>query len=370
MKKILTLFVMLLCGWSIVSAQTPAFGYQMVVRNANNELMTGTPVSLTIYVMSGMEEIYSEQKTATTDDLGMLSVLVGTVSPADFAEIDWSIADTIRTIVNFSDEEFEYKTAIQAVPSALQAAKSKLTTDQIVAYLSDPQTNMEDYAQIMSALYNNIPTDGELWGMIKNRLVNYLKNRKDKAVDVAVAYLQQASPNDVGMLYNEVSNEVKEKIMNLAKQSALENKGYAMELVEAYLPTVTPEDVDDAYNHITSRINSLSAEDKADLREAFIQRAVPFAKNHLDLAVTAANYFLDNVTGDQVYGFLNTVFANSQMKVALVDTLFYNYLDYYLRPTIINRLNEGNYNGYLPKQHCGTDNHEVDFCSMKRVLGN
>ena len=54
MKKILTLFVMLLCGWSIVSAQTqPAFGYQAVVRTANNKLVSNTPVGVAITVLSG-----------------------------------------------------------------------------------------------------------------------------------------------------------------------------------------------------------------------------------------------------------------------------------------------------------------------------
>lgn len=371
MKKILTLFVMLLCGWSIVSAQTPAFGYQMVVRDADNNLVTGEDVSLTIYVMSGMEEIYSETKQATTDDLGMLGVLVGTGNPADFAEIDWSTADSIRTIVNFSDEEIEYTIPIQAVPYALQAAKSKLTTEQIVAYLSDPETTIEDYEQIMAALVANEPTNGELWNMIKNRVVNYLKNRKDKAVDIAAAYLQQASPNDVGILYNALTPEVKAKIMTLAKQSALENKDFAMEVVEAYLPSVTVADVDDAYDKIVERINNLSADEIAEIRAAFIEHAVPFAKNHMDLVLTAVNYTLDNVTGDQVNAFLGAFFGEtSQLTDAFVYTLFFNYLDSYYRPTIINALNDNGVNTLLPKQTCGEgeDKHVIDFCPMKNVL--
>ena len=362
---------MLLCGWSIVSAQTPAFGYQMVVRNADNELVTGTDVTLTIAVLSGAEELYSETKQATTDDLGMLGVLVGTVTPADFAAIDWSVADTISTTVSIDGEDdLVFKTPIQAVPYALQAAKTKLTTDQIVNYLSDPETTIDDYAQIMAAVVANTPMEGEFWQKIKNRVVNYLKNRKDKAVEITAAYLTQASPNDAGELYSQLTDEVKAKIMDLAKQSAMENKAFAMEVVVAYLPSVTTDDVDDVVQHVTYRIeNALTDDEKTELRAELIQRAVPFAKNHLDLAVSAANYFLGNVTEAQVNSALG-VFKSSAMKEAFVDNLFYNYLDYYFRPDIITDLEGYDFSGYLPKQKCGTDNHEVDFCSMKRVLNN
>ena len=44
MKKILTLLVMFLATWSVLCAQTPVFGYQAVVRTADNELVENTPV--------------------------------------------------------------------------------------------------------------------------------------------------------------------------------------------------------------------------------------------------------------------------------------------------------------------------------------
>lgn len=370
MKKILTLLVMLLCGWSIVSAQTqtPAFGYQMVVRTAENVLVVNTDVVLTISLTDGVHS-YSETKNATTDDLGMLSVLVG--GGDGFASIDWSNVDSITSSVKIGDEEvFVFKTAVQAVPYALQAGKSKITKDQIVNYLSDPETTIEDYKQVMQAVVGNVPTEGELWNMIKNRVVTYLKNRKDKAVDIAAAYLEQAQPEDVQLLYSQLTPEVKTKIMNLAKQSALDNKDFAMEVVEAYLPSMTAADVDDAVAVIEQRINDLTPEEQAELREKFIQHAVPFAKSHMDLVVTAANYFLAHVTGQQVSTFLSTVFNNpenpSEMKQAFVDVLFYNYLDYYFRPTIINALNEYDFSDYLEKQTC--DGQEVDVCPMKSVI--
>lgn len=374
MKKILTLFVMFLCGWSIVSAQTqtPAFGYQAVVRNADNVLMADTDVTVTIYVMSNGEELYSETHETRTDGLGMLNILVGTQSTADgveiFDEIDWSTVDSIKTVVNVAETEFEFKTALRPVPYALQAGNSPLTTEQIVNYLSNPTTTIHSYEAIMAALVGNVPTEGELWNMIKARLVQYLKNRKDKAVDVLVDYLtNHADAEDVNTLYLNVSDEAKTKAMSLTKQFALENKEYAVELIKAYLPTVNANDAGDAMAAAIESYESmeLTHEDSVNI----INHVISFAKSYMDVAVSAAAKAIPHVTGSQMNTFLNTMFAdNVPMKQALVNNLFYNYLDYKLLPDIKAMVDEQLGNTYLQKQRCGTDNHEVDFCGMKNVL--
>ena len=366
MKKILTLFVMLLCGWSIVSAQTPAFGYQMVVRDANNDLVTGEEVNLTIYVMHGTSELYSETKQATTDDLGMLSVLVGTVNPTAFAQIDWSLADSISTIVNFSDEEFEYKIPVQAVPYALQAANTKLTTQQIVEYLSDPETTIDDYAVIMAALVSNGPTEGELWNMIKNRVVNYLKNRKDKAVDIAAYYLEHATKDDVVELYDQVKGTAAmDAAVTLLKQHAIQNRDFALELLIAYLPLVNATDVQNAAAAAKESYNAMSDNDKA----ALYQYVVDFAISHRDLAVSTMTYFLQTATEQEVKGALAT-FNTSPMKTALVNHLFYSYLDSYIQSSttfdaddVAAKVRELLDDHYLRKVKC--DGNDVDICTIR-----
>ncbi len=374
MKKILTLFVMFLCGWSIVSAQTqtPAFGYQAVVRNADNVLMADTDVTVTIYVMSNGEELYSETHETRTDGLGMLNILVGTQSTADgveiFDEIDWSTVDSIKTVVNVAETEFEFKTALRPVPYALQAGNSPLTTEQIVNYLSNPTTTIHSYEAIMAALVGNVPTEGELWNMIKARLVQYLKNRKDKAVDVLVDYLtNHADAEDVNTLYLNVSDEAKTKAMSLTKQFALENKEYAVELIKAYLPTVSADDAGDAMDAIITSYENmeLTHEDSVNI----INHVISFAKSYMDVAVSAVAKAIPHVTGSQMNTFLNTMFAdNVPMKQALVNNLFYNYLDYKLLPGIKAMVDEQLGNTYLQKQRCGTVNPKVDFCEMKNVL--
>lgn len=371
MKKILTLFVMLLCGWSIVSAQTPAFGYQMVVRNADNELVVNTPVDLTISLTDGVIP-YSETKNATTDDLGMLSVLVG--GGDGFASIDWSKVDSITTSVKIDDEEvFVFKTAVQAVPYALQAGKTKLTTDQIVAYVTKANGNVvdgvsKDYAAIMDSLVNNVDPSGDLWQLIKNKMVNYLKSRKDKAVDITAFYLAHATPDDVGALYDAVkdNSEVIEKVMELSANYLKDNKGYAMQVIAAYLPHVDAEqDVDPIFYAVTDELDEMLADvtTRDEILAEFLPRAVAFAKSHRNLAVKAAEFFLQNADKDAIKAVVNA-FAGSEMANVFVYDKFFNYLDYYFQTTgakdvILRELD----NKYLKKQKCGGAD-DVDICTM------
>lgn len=320
MKKILTLFVMLLCGWSIVSAQAPVFGYQAVVRNADNELVANATVDVAIQVVGENQQVlYTETKQGLhTDTLGMLSILVGN-STNSLADIDWSKATTIRATVTANGNPIVVETPVLAVPYALKSASSKLTTEQIVAYLSDTATTIDDYKEIMDSLVNNAESHGELWQIIKNKFVQYLKENKDKAVDVAKYYLANADVNDVNELYNVVKNkpEVVAAAVNLAKQHALANKEYALEVLEAYLNDMTTAEVDEVYNAIMTH------------EEQLLPYLVEFAKQHRALAFNTVNYFLNTASAQEVNNALG-LFETSGMKTAFVDVLFYDYLDAYI----------------------------------------
>lgn len=320
MKKILTLFVMLLCGWSIVSAQAPVFGYQAVVRNADNELVANATVDVAIQVVGENQQVlYAETKQGLhTDTLGMLSILVGN-STNSLADIDWSKATTIRATVTANGNPIVVETPVLAVPYALKSASSKLTTEQIVAYLSDTATTIDDYKEIMDSLVNNAESHGELWQIIKNKFVQYLKENKDKAVDVAKYYLANADVNDVNELYNVVKNkpEVVAAAVNLAKQHALANKEYALEVLEAYLNDMTTAEVDEVYNAIMTH------------EEQLLPYLVEFAKQHRALAFNTVNYFLNTASAQEVNNALG-LFETSGMKTAFVDVLFYDYLDAYI----------------------------------------
>lgn len=358
MKKILTLFVMLLCGWSIVSAQTPAFGYQVVVRTADNELVANTSVGDVTITVNGVSELYKEtQKDVSTDDLGMLNLLVGLVKPAEFANVNWSNAINITTTFTVNGELVTVSTPIYAVPCALQADKATLTTDQIVDYLEE--ATIEDYAAIMEALGANEDSEGEMWNMIKQKLANYLKSRKDKAVDIAAYYAAHVTADDVTELYNEVKDnkEVMDRAVTLMYQYAIANRDYAMQLIPTYVKNLDAEtDVDPLIQTVIQKINALTDEEKEDLENAVLPRLVSFAKSHRELAVNIAKHFLASADETQMTTLLNA-FVGSNMEKVFVYEKFFNYLDYYfqangLTQKIKDQVNSALQDEYLPKQGC------------------
>lgn len=370
MKKILTLFVMLLCGWSIVSAQAPVFGYQAVVRTADNELVANTQVEVTVDVRNADVVLYRETQTGlVTDNLGMLSILVGngTTSP-DYASsltgVDWTLADNILATITVDGTAITVETPLYAAPYALQAATTELTTEQIVAYLSDPETTIEDYKEIMDSLVNNVESHGTLWQLIKNRHAQYLKDHRDKAVEVASYYLAHAQVSDVEALYNELSAkpDLVEAIVDIAKARALANKDFAVEVLEAYLGEMTTDEVDEAYDAIMMH------------ESQWYPYAVEFAKTHRTLVFNTIKYFLLTATGTEIHNALS-LFENSGMKAAYVDHYFYDYLDHYVPSAttftsseIQSKLNSkisatgGLDDQYVKKTKCGTT--EVDICTI------
>ena len=339
MKKILTLFVMLLCGWSIVSAQVPAFGYQVVVRTADNELVANTPVNVTIAVMSGTETLYSEPPAENqTDDLGILNILVGTVNNADFAVVDWSKADTLVTTITVTGGDntgsIVVKTPILAVPFALQAGKGTLTTEVIEQYLQTP-AGKADFDILMAALVAN--SNGATWEQIKVKLVNYLKNRKDKAVEIVAYYLKNATADDLNELYaaldnNEDKDAIVSKAISLMKTYAIDNRGYAMELLPAYVAKVTVDDVTPIIEQAIEKLDNMSPETREQFKDELLPRLENFAISHRDLVVRTANYFLGSVTQGQMEQLLN-VFKNTAMEQVFVYNKTFNFLDYYFQTT-------------------------------------
>jgi len=362
MKKILTLFVMLLCGWSIVSAQAPVFGYQAVVRTADNELVANTQVEVTVDVRNVDSVLYRETKTTTTDNLGMLNILVGTTPTSGYAstltDVDWTLADNILTTITVDGgSTIEVETPIYAAPYALQAASTQLTTEQIVAYLSDTATTIEDYKEIMDSLVNNVESTGELWQIIKNRLAQYLKDHRDKAVEVACYYLANANANDVLPLIDTLMDkpEVVAKVVELAKQYALANKTYAVAVLEDYMHKLTVGEVD--------TIKAALLTHEAELIPYVVDYAI--AQRTFVLNVMAS--FFEEVSASDVSATLSR-FNQSEMKQELINHLFYTYLDSkigssYMNHTQIatqvqNRL-DGN---ALQKAQC--NGQDVDICDI------
>jgi hypothetical protein len=95
MKKILQLCFALLFV-SVLNAQAPGkFNYQAVVRNAANQLVTGSPVGVRVAILKGSttgSAVYLETHIPISNANGLVSMEVGsgTAVNGNFSTIDWS----------------------------------------------------------------------------------------------------------------------------------------------------------------------------------------------------------------------------------------------------------------------------------------
>ena len=363
MKKILTLLVMFLATWSVLCAQTPVFGYQAVVRPADNELVENTPVMVTITVLNGDVVAYSEKHSnITTDGLGMVSLLVGagTDVVGNIQEVDWSKAE-IRTKFQIDGgETVEVVTEVAPAPYAFAAYKKILTTDRIVHYVESDDTRIGDYAVCMQALGENVPEQGQMWEKTRNRIINYIKNHRDIALAVSVAYLQSATAADVQEVYGYLESDAVEAAVDVIAEIAKTNRDFMVEVLIDYIEGSTPAEADEVIDAVLQH------------EDALLPYVVQFAKDNRPLALSLVKAFLASATASEVTQALG-VFNNSEMKQKLVDELFYNYLDTYIQSTTtltdeqIKAIVEGEMQGkYLPKTKCGGV--EVDVCGMKQQV--
>ncbi len=363
MKKILTLLVMFLATWSVLCAQTPVFGYQAVVRTADNELVENTPVMVTITVLNGDVVAYSEKHSnITTDGLGMVSLLVGagTDVVGNIQEVDWSKAE-IRTKFQIDGgETVEVVTEVTPAPYAFAAYEKILTTDRIVQYVESDTVRGDDFGKCMEALGENVPEQGQMWEKTRNRIINYIMNHRDIALAVSVAYLQSATAADVQEVYGYLESDAVEAAVDVIAEIAKTNRDFMVEVLIDYIEGSTPAEADEVIDAVLQH------------EDALLPYVVRFAKDNRPLALNLVKAFLASATASEVTQALG-VFNNSEMKQKLVDELFYNYLDTYIQSTTelsddqIKAIVEGEMQGkYLPKTKCGGV--EVDVCGMKQQV--
>ena len=364
MKKILTLLVMFLATWSVLCAQTPVFGYQAVVRTADNELVENTPVMVTITVQNGDVVAYSEKHSnITTDGLGRVSLLVGTGTDVtgDVQDVDWSKAE-IRTEFKINGgETVEVTGEVAAAPYALEAYETVLTTDRIVRYVKDPATNGDDFTQCLTALNNNVPEQGQMWEKTRNRIINYIMNHRDIALAVSVAYLQSATAADVQEVYGYLESDAVEAAIDVIAEIAKTNRDFMIEVLIDYIEDSTPAEADEVIDAVLQH------------EDVLLDYVVKFAKDNRPLALSLVKAFFASATASEVTQALG-VFNDSDMKQKLVDELFYNYLDTYIHPTTtlteqeikdkVDHVMQDKH--YLQKTEC--DGEEVDICDMKEQV--
>ena len=148
MKNIITTIALLITAAISAAAQAPqGFSYQAVLRDAQNAVVAGETVGITVSILQGSAEgtaVFTESHSVTTNANGLISLVVGSENPTAFAAIDWSAGPYwIKT-------ESQYGTQAQqlmSVPYAQYAAKADLsalyTKAEVDAKLAELQTQVE-----------------------------------------------------------------------------------------------------------------------------------------------------------------------------------------------------------------------------------
>jgi uncharacterized protein (TIGR02145 family) len=145
MKKRTLLFIAMVLTTGAIIAQVPQqFSYQSIVRNSTNALVVDTEIGLKVSILHGATEVYSEVLNPTTNQNGLLSVMIG--SEPGFELIDWSLGNFfIQTEIDIeggTDYTITGTSQILSVPFAMYAASADET---------DPVFNASDAAEITSS---------------------------------------------------------------------------------------------------------------------------------------------------------------------------------------------------------------------------
>ena len=264
MKKILTFLMMFAMTAGILSAQTPTLSYQVVVRDANNNLVVDQDVVASVTILAP-ETVYSETITGHTNHNGMLSLTIGrvpdiVVEPVNadfpvnpFAQIDWSIAQIQMEITSPEGTRImSYVEDVYAVPYALQSS-FLLTTPQIVNYVAEWSGHgEEDVDAIVAALRSNQP----FLTTIRDTVVEYVKNHFDISKRVVRHYMHKVSGDDVREAYNyyetRLDADVKAEIVKCVKKYLKRHRSMAMELAKYYLRTTNADEIDALYAKLTA----------------------------------------------------------------------------------------------------------------------
>ncbi len=95
MKKIISILSSLLIYISAFSQSPQKMSYQAVIRNANNNLISNSPVGMRISILQGSifgASAYVETQNATTNLNGLVSISVGsgTIVTGNFSTINWA----------------------------------------------------------------------------------------------------------------------------------------------------------------------------------------------------------------------------------------------------------------------------------------
>ena len=95
MKKVFIFLTVLLSAINAIAQSPERMSYQAIIRNGNNDLITGQLVGMQISILQNSTDgtaIYVETQTPTTNANGLVSIKIGegTVQTGNISAIDWA----------------------------------------------------------------------------------------------------------------------------------------------------------------------------------------------------------------------------------------------------------------------------------------
>lgn len=171
--------ILLLCCYTLEAQNLPKFSYQAVVRNAENELVTNSPVTVDISVFNHQnfaEEIYTETHNVTSNLNGLISLLIGEgQNPAgDLLQVAWNDAQ-IRTRITIGTYTVTDTKPITAIPYAYFAERVPLSA--IEEHLGS--TDLVAESDLMERLNHFATKDTLSYYLLAGDLQDSLQNMKD-----------------------------------------------------------------------------------------------------------------------------------------------------------------------------------------------
>ena len=261
MKRIITLISMFLFAGGILMAQTttPKLSYEMVIRDADNNLLVNQPTSVgvSVYSLSDIEEeeaLYTENLNLTTDENGILIVEFGQNVDWEAEGVDW-ITSEIRFDIDYDNDgvgDIIHIDRVFAVPYALQSPHGDLlTTDEIVRYISEINFD-NDMRRILKAYHEN--TFGLEDGWV-DTFKHYLMTHHDTIKSIILSYAPRITAQDI---YNTQSTVLANSAaynrgVQVMKEFAKDHLEDALEMAQYYIDNYT-EEYNEALNSLVAKV--------------------------------------------------------------------------------------------------------------------
>lgn len=332
MKKILTLFAMLLVTASTLMAQAP-LSYQMVVRSqcqdkvdgkfVKNDLVYNKQVEGTfkIFVANASDPAYVWNFTETTNMNGMLSLDVPTSS---LSSINWKGAKVVVEIPLYCVND---TMDVYPVPYALFTANrdDALTTEEIVKYLKKVDTS--DFEQVITAFYGNPSQNPTLEKYVVDTVLNYIKANRTAVRNMLLNWLGQMDESDLDTAYKMVTSntDIVNFINKHAVQYAKDHKSDAKEIALYYVGQTTRGDVKQVLDAVTGK----TAFDT--VATIIADTAVKYVEAHPEMVRDLAQYYIDRTTVSDVNNMKTYLNEHNEPVYThvkhLVDSMIQQYLD-------------------------------------------